>query len=435
MSDIAIHVEAVSKKYCLGRKVAAYRTLRDTVTEMVVSPFRRARHVKNTLRPDAVDEGDEVWALKDVSFEVKQGEVVGIIGPNGAGKSTLLRILSRITQPTQGYSETRGRLGSLLEVGVGFHPELTGRENIYLSGAILGMARAHTERKFDDIVSFAEVERFIDTPVKHYSTGMTVRLGFAVAAHMEPDILLIDEVLAVGDAGFQKKCLGTMDTLSKSGRTLLLISHNMAAIENHCSRSIWIDHGTIRHDGNTKDVIRAYQASVGGEVESRRDLRTKGRETGSGEIRYTAIEFLNHRHSKADVIRVGEPLILRLHYQVEQTVPYPYFAVNLYTELGTLVSILSTWSSGFELPSLAKGDGFIDVEIESLTLMPSRYYVSVSVAGIWPNYYDKIDRCASFDVEASDYYGSGRGIDSKFGIVVFPCRWTINGWCEATRPS
>jgi lipopolysaccharide transport system ATP-binding protein len=433
MSERAIRLEGVAKKYRIGRNQAAYKTLRDTVTDMIGLPFRRVHQLMNGTATEAVERDDVIWALKDISFEVKRGEVVGIIGPNGAGKSTLLRILSRITQPTKGYSETWGRLGSLLEVGVGFHPELTGRENIYLSGAILGMRKAQIERKFDDIVSFAEVETFIDTPVKHYSTGMAVRLGFAVAAHMEPDILLIDEVLAVGDAGFQKKCLGTMDSLGNSGRTLLLVSHNMAAIENHCSRCIWIEHGKIRKDGNTNEVIRAYQSSFAGTLESQMDLRTKGREKGSGQIRYTAIEFLNSSGSKPDVIRIGDRLIIRLHYHVKESVPYPYFAVNVYTQLGTLVTILSTWSSGIEVPSLPEGDAFIDVEIESLTLMPSRYYLSLSVAGLGPIWYDKIDKCTSLDVEASNYYGSGRGINSQFGIVAFPCRWSINGWCESTR--
>lgn len=434
MSDVALRVAGLSKKYTIGRKRAAYNTLRDTVMETLVSPFRRVRKLLNDRPADAVDPDGEVWALKDVSFEVKPGEVVGIIGANGAGKSTLLRVLSRITQPTKGYSETRGRLGSLLEVGVGFHPELTGRENIYLSGAILGMPKAHIDRKFDDIVSFAEVEKFIDTPVKHYSTGMAVRLGFAVTAHMDPDILLIDEVLAVGDAGFQKKCLGTMGSLSNSGRTLLLVSHNLAAIENHCSRTIWIEKGRIRDDGNTKDVIRAYQGSFTGGLEPRIDLRDNGREKGSGQIRYTGMEFLTDAGVKPDVVRIGDKLVIRLHYHVKEMVPYPYFAVEIYTQLGTLITILSTWSSGVDVPSLMEGDGSIDLEIQSLTLMPARYYLSLSVAGVGPIWFDKLDKCASLDVEAGDYYGSGRGISSQFGIVAFPCRWSFSTWCEEKRP-
>ena len=434
MSDVALRVASVSKKYRIGGKLAGYNTLRDTVTEVIVAPFRRIRKLMNCIPTDAGEPDGEIWALKDISFEVKPGEVVGIIGPNGAGKSTLLRILSRITQPTKGYSETRGRLGSLLEVGVGFHPELTGRENIYLSGAILGMPKAHIDRKFDDIVSFAEVEKFIDTPVKHYSTGMAVRLGFAVTAHMDPDILLIDEVLAVGDAGFQKKCLGTMGSLSNSGRTLLLVSHNLAAIENHCSRTIWIEKGRIRDDGNTKDVIRAYQGSFTGGLEPRIDLRDNGREKGTGQIRYTGMEFLTDAGAKPDVIRIGDKLIIRLHYHVDEVVPYPYFAVEIYTQLGTLVTIFSTWSSGLDVPSLVEGDGSIDLEIQSLTLMPGRYYISVSVAGVGPIWFDKVDKCASLDVEAGDYYSSGRGISSQFGIVVVPCKWSLNKWCESNRP-
>ena len=227
MSDIVIRVDSLSKQYRIGGKQEGYRTLRDTLTETFVSPFRRARKLLRGHAYGAAELDEIIWALRDISFEVKRGEVVGIIGRNGAGKTTLLKILSRITEPTEGYAEIHGRVGSLLEVGTGFHPELTGRENIYLNGAILGMKKAEIERKFDEIVDFAEIEKFIDTPVKHYSSGMYVRLAFAVAAHMEPEILLVDEVLAVGDAAFQKKCLGKMGEVAEGGRTVLFVSHNM----------------------------------------------------------------------------------------------------------------------------------------------------------------------------------------------------------------
>ena len=226
MSDLAIRVNGLSKKYYIGGRQERYKTLRDTLTDAVAAPFRR---VGKLLRRDFspftshFSPDETIWALKDVSFEVKQGEVVGIIGRNGAGKSTLLKILSRITEPTEGYADIYGRVGSLLEVGTGFHPELTGRENIYLNGAILGMNRVEINKKFDEIVSFAEVEKFIDTPVKHYSSGMYLRLAFAVAAHLEPEILLVDEVLAVGDAEFQKKCMGKMGDVAKEGRTVLFV--------------------------------------------------------------------------------------------------------------------------------------------------------------------------------------------------------------------
>lgn len=266
MNDLAIRVEGLSKKYRIGGRHEGYRTLRETLTDAVVSPFRKAGKLLRGQAPSPVlgamrfapcDKGD-FWALKDISFEVKQGEVVGIIGRNGAGKSTLLKILSRITEPTEGYVDIYGRVGSLLEVGTGFHSELTGRENIFLNGAILGMKKLEINQKFDEIVAFAEVEKFIDTPVKHYSTGMYLRLAFAVAAHLEPEILLVDEVLAVGDAQFQKKCLGKMGDVAKEGRTVLFVSHNMEAVENLCSSAILLNNGKILFSGTIQETVRYY---------------------------------------------------------------------------------------------------------------------------------------------------------------------------------
>jgi len=260
MSDIAIRVENLSKQYRIGGPQAPYKTIRESLTEAVRAPFRRLASVVRGQSSAVTNE--TIWALKDVSFEVKRGEVVGIIGRNGAGKSTLLKILTRITEPTEGRAEMHGRVGSLLEVGTGFHYELTGRENIYLNGAILGMKRAEIERKFDEIVDFSGVEKFIDTPVKHYSSGMHVRLAFSVAAHLEPEILLVDEVLSVGDYEFQKKCLGKMGEVSREGRTVLLVSHNMTSINNLCGRSLLLEHGKVAMNGNTPDVIQKYLASV-----------------------------------------------------------------------------------------------------------------------------------------------------------------------------
>lgn len=256
MSDIAIRVEKLSKLYRLGQKQERYKTLRDSVTDLVAAPFRK---VGGLFRGESVTPAaEELWALRDVSFDVKRGEVIGVIGRNGAGKSTLLKVLSRITEPTSGHVDIHGRVGSLLEVGSGFHPELTGRENIFLNGAILGMRRAEIERKFDEIVAFAEVERFIDTPVKRYSSGMYLRLAFGVAAHLEPEILVVDEVLAVGDLSFQNKCLNKMQDVSGAGRTVLFVSHNMSAIHRLCSRCILMNEGQILADGDTDTVIQTY---------------------------------------------------------------------------------------------------------------------------------------------------------------------------------
>jgi lipopolysaccharide transport system ATP-binding protein len=289
MTDVAIKVEGLSKQYRIGKQVR-YKALRDVITDAAAARFHRLRSAF-ARRPQAVDGNgtlrtargplpdsdsslcshqsslpNTIWALHEVSFEVKRGEVVGIIGRNGAGKSTLLKILSRITKPTRGHARIHGRVGSLLEVGTGFHPELTGRENIYLNAAILGMRRAEIDRKFDEIVAFAEVEKFIDTPVKRYSSGMYVRLAFAVAAHMETEILLVDEVLAVGDSGFQKKCLGKMDEAARQGRTVVFVSHNMNAVETLCTRAFLLERGCIQNEGaNVRSVINGYLKGSSGE--------------------------------------------------------------------------------------------------------------------------------------------------------------------------
>ena len=263
MSDKAIVVENLSKSYLLGHRSSAdgsykYVALRDVVGREMRNFGRKAADLIRGRQIVQGDEIEEFWALKDISFEVKQGEVLGIIGRNGAGKSTLLKILSRITEPTRGRALLRGRVASLLEVGTGFHPELTGRENIHLNGAILGMRRAEIRRKFDEIVAFAEVEKFLDTPVKHYSSGMYVRLAFAVAAHLEPDILVVDEVLAVGDAEFQRKCLGKMEEVSRrEGRTILVVSHNMGVVTSLCTKALWIHQGSIHDCGSPEAGLGA----------------------------------------------------------------------------------------------------------------------------------------------------------------------------------
>src|ERR1035437_2647597 len=250
--DVAIRVTRLSKLYRIGENREKYKTLRDTLAGIGTAPLRRWRSAGPQERAKA---DRTIWALRDVSFEVPRGQVVGIIGRNGAGKTTLLKILARVTFPTKGFAEVRGRMGSLLEVGTGFHPELTGRENTFLSGAILGMSKVEILRKFDEIVAFAEVEKFIDTPVKHYSVGMRMRLAFAVAAHLEPEILLVDEVLSVGDLEFQKKCVGKMGKVAEGGRTILFVSHQMNQIRRLCTRVLWVDGGIIRADGPAKLLV------------------------------------------------------------------------------------------------------------------------------------------------------------------------------------
>ena len=315
MSETIIKVENLSKQYRIGAK-EGYKTFRETLIDSAKAPFLLCRDIAKKVisplpsagRSEPKSEENTIWALKDVSFEVKQGEVVGIIGRNGAGKSTLLKVLSKITEPTEGRVELRGRVGSLLEVGTGFHPELTGHENVYLYGAILGMDRWEVTRKFNEIIAFAELEKFVDTPVKRYSSGMYMRLAFAVAAHLEPEILLVDEVLAVGDAAFQKKCLGKMGDVSKEGRTVLFVSHNMGAIQKLCSRSFLLERGRIAIDNNTQQVVEAYLASREEEKFGMHALQDLPRRRGLGElIRITKCIILNSKNELTDLILFGEP--------------------------------------------------------------------------------------------------------------------------------
>ena len=263
MPDIAIQIDGLTKQYRIGRKQESYSTLRDALAASAAAPFKLIGSLFNRSTGGNTNDQSLIYALKDVSFQVKRGEVVGIIGRNGAGKSTLLKILSRITEPTAGEAEIHGRVGSLLEVGTGFHMELTGRENTYLNGAILGMRRREIEEKFDEIVDFAEVERFIDTPIKHYSTGMHLRLAFSVAAHLEPEILLVDEVLAVGDIAFQKKCLGKMEDVAAQGRTVLFVSHNLAVMKELCQTSVVLDKGSLEFRGPIVEGLAHYTSKLG----------------------------------------------------------------------------------------------------------------------------------------------------------------------------
>jgi lipopolysaccharide transport system ATP-binding protein len=299
MGDIAIKVEGLSKQYRIGGAQASYQTLRESLVSAASAPLlwlRGERQEQNTI-----------WALDDVSFEVKRGEAVGIIGRNGAGKSTLLKILSRITRPTRGRVDLYGRVGSLLEVGTGFHPELSGRENIYLNGAILGMTRREIHRKFDEIVDFAEIEKFLDTPVKHYSSGMYVRLAFAVAAHLEPEILVVDEVLAVGDAQFQKKCLGKMGDVAREGRTVLFVSHNMTAIKALCQNSILLAEGQISDQGNTNEVVDNY-LNLSSHQATERIWEDPQNAPGNDMIRFKSARV--NYHSSTGMIDVNTPVDL-----------------------------------------------------------------------------------------------------------------------------
>lgn len=303
-----IKVDKIAKEYNIGANLASYQTLRDTIVDAVRAPFKRQGN-----RVDS--NSSRIWALKGVSFEVARGEVVGIIGRNGAGKSTLLKILSRITKPTAGRVELYGRVGSLLEVGTGFHPELTGRENIFLNGVIMGMKREEIERKFDEIVNFAEVSRFLDTPVKRYSSGMYVRLAFAVAAHLEPEILIVDEVLAVGDAGFQRKCLDKMRDVSQHGRTVLFVSHNMPAITRLCRRSILLDEGKVLKDGPSHQVVSAYLRSGLGTT-AFREWTDREKAPGNDIARLVSVRIRNKGNETSEAADIRKPIGIEMEYEV-----------------------------------------------------------------------------------------------------------------------
>jgi lipopolysaccharide transport system ATP-binding protein len=378
MSDIAIRVENLGKRYRIGQR-ERYYALRDVLARSLTAPFRFLHRNNQSPIPDP-QSPNFIWALKDVSFEVKQGEVVGIIGRNGAGKTTLLKILARITEPTEGYAEVRGRVGSLLEVGTGFHPELTGRENIYLSGAILGMTKREIDQKFDEIVTFSGVEPFLDTPLKHYSVGMQMRLAFAVAAHLEPEILLVDEVLAVGDLEFQKKCLGKMEEVSRSGRTVLFVSHQMNQIRRLCERVIWLDGGRIVREGPTHEVVSAYEAAM----TSGEWLRQERPDASHVKARFLKWEIVAPRGDQPNVLTDLGPVTIRFLVQVNKPIRLGHHGIALFSSEGQLM-----WAWAVNSLSLDVGMHELRYTFPMLPLKPGSYgwhmslYDSNGLADVW----------------------------------------------------
>lgn len=412
----AIRVEKLSKRYQIGG-VAPDTNLREAFARfLTLSRFR-----KNSKE-------ETIWALRDVTFSIEHGETVGIIGRNGAGKSTLLKILSKITYPTSGRMRVNGRVAALLEVGTGFHQELTGRENIYMNGSILGMSKKEVDRKLDQIVAFSGVEKFLDTPIKRYSSGMCLRLGFAVAAHLDPDLLIVDEVLAVGDAAFQKKCMNAMSSLREGSRTVLFVSHNLAAVENLCSRCIWIDGGRVRQDGESPRVIKAYMESINGPQNNTSELGESDNRRGNGKIRFRKVEFLSAEGHRQQVIRSGDSVTMRFHYFANEPVPHPSLGFRMYTEMGTLVTESSTWHHGIDIPLLKRGEGYLDLRIASLNLLPATYALS-----LWATdeqgvvVYDNLEHGVTLEIDVANIYQSGRNLDSRCGIVYFPQKWDLSG--------
>lgn len=375
MSNLAIRVENLGKLYRIGSKQQSYYTLRDALVDAVMTPVRR---VRGLLRGEsAADLHEEIWALKDVSFEVKHGEVVGIIGRNGAGKSTLLKVLSRITEPTTGCADVYGRIGALLEVGTGFHPELTGRENIYLNGAILGMSRAEINRKFDEIVDFAGVEKFIDTPVKHYSSGMGLRLGFAVAAHLEPEILIVDEVLAVGDAEFQKKCLGKMSSVAGEGRTVLFVSHNMAAVQSLCKRAVLLEMGSIKIDTNARDAVKLY-LETGAKVNTVASLEGAKR-SGNGAAQFEEVSICP-LNSESSIPKMGDDIAISLRLRCINNIGPVVVCIVIWDSFGARIIDANTGMKSVYMNLSADRYYHINFYLKNVLLRPSIYSLELYMA-------------------------------------------------------
>lgn len=420
MSDFAIRVEGLSKQYRIGGKAQKYLTLNDALTQW-------GTRVAGSFSRDGGSERNAqlFWALKDISFEVKHGEAVGIIGPNGAGKSTLLKILTRITKPTDGYAMIQGRVASLLEVGTGFHPELTGRENIYLNGAILGMKRAEIDRKFDEIVDFSGIDEFIDTPVKRYSSGMHVRLAFAVAAHLEPEILLVDEVLAVGDAAFQRKCLGKMGQVAEGGRTILFVSHNMVAIERLCHRAIWLDGGRKRGEGFSEQIVREYlDASIGNRdlsvpLAERRDRR------GNGRLRFTGVRLRVDMHNEIKPIRVGDTVEFIFSYIVPEGKPVSnavvFFILTDYSRRKLVIFNTRVTEENF---AFLPPRGNLVCRVPRFPLLPGKYFLDLR-ANVDSIRADQIDNAATVEVIAGDFFGRGEAVAG--GDFVCDHSWSLDG--------
>jgi lipopolysaccharide transport system ATP-binding protein len=409
MGDLVIRTEQLGKQYRIGLLQKGYRTLRETLMDAAKAPWRMMRR---TIHGEPPPEDEMIWALRDVAFDVRQGEVLGIIGRNGAGKSTLLKVLSRITEPTTGRVQVAGRVGSLLEVGTGFHPELTGRENIYLSGAILGMRNVEIDQRFDEIVAFSEIEKFIDTPVKHYSSGMFLRLAFAVAAHLTPEILLVDEVLAVGDERFQKKCMGKMESVGKEGRTVLFVSHNMNAIHRLCQRVILLDEGRIRADGETAEVISQYLNADRSEMDCK-EWFDHEQAPGDGTARLKRVRLLDRRGQPRSAFEIREPIRIEVEFWALDP-GHPFMPILLiHNENGVCVLESAAnhdpaytgkarkkgiYRSVCHIPGNLFNEGMFHVDVLVRVLVPRRYFVRES-------------NLLSFRVQDS---GSGKSVKGEF---------------------
>ncbi|MFZ5807975.1 MAG: ABC transporter ATP-binding protein [Chloroflexota bacterium] len=419
MSDIAIRVENVGKQYRIGVQNDSFPTLRDTLVEMVKMPFR-------VLRYGIPTQNEAIWALRNVSFEVKTGEVLGVIGRNGAGKSTLLKILSRVTEPSEGYAEIHGRVGSLLEVGTGFHPELTGRENIYLNGAILGMKRSEIQQKFDEIVEFSGVEKFIDTPVKRYSSGMYLRLAFAVAAHMEPEILVVDEVLAVGDAEFQRKCLGKMSDVANEGRTVLFVSHNMSAILRLTRETIVLDGGRMLMRAPSSEAVDFYLSS-GLAMEGERRWQEDEIPADAAPFRPLAMRICNAQGQIVQTVRSVEPVLVEMEYQLESAVNGLRVGIYLMNAHGEVIftSFDTDDSDAFEKFSIRPAGVYVSRCVIPPDLLNEGYYMlGVNASSYRIKRYFQDEHAMSFTVDTTGAPGK-HWLEKRQGFIRPRLNWEI----------
>jgi lipopolysaccharide transport system ATP-binding protein len=415
----AIEVEGLGKRYELGELSGGYQMMTEVIAD----------RVKSIGKPKPPKE--EFWAVREIDFEVAEGETFGIIGHNGAGKSTLLKILSRVTPPTVGEARMRGRVGALLEVGTGFHPELTGRENVFLNGAILGMKRADTQRKFEQIVDFAGVEQFIDTPVKRYSSGMALRLAFSVAAHLEPEILVVDEVLSVGDLAFQRKCLGRMEEAASEGRTVLFVSHQLSSVRALCDRAMVLSEGRIVAEGEPNHVIDQYVHGAAGH--ERVDLRERSDRSGSGELRFTGVGFESQGRT-VDTPVSGQDLEIVLSYQLrEGASPRNVdFAVSLLTHNDETILYLHSEITG-DLFTALPARGEARCRVPRCPLPPGQYLLNVW-AGSGGEPLDWVQRAADLTIAQGDFYGTGREIPSSHRSVMVDHNWSVHSASEQ-RPA
>lgn len=422
MPNIVISVENLSKTYRLGQ-IGTGTFSRDLAIWWAKALGKPNPYLKIGETDHGNRDGEELWALRDISFTVKQGEVLGIIGKNGAGKSTLLKILSRVTAPTSGVIKVKGRIASLLEVGTGFHPELTGRENVYLNGTILGMRKVEIDRKFDEIVDFAGIEKFIDTPVKRYSSGMYVRLAFSVAAHLDSELLIVDEVLAVGDIGFQKKCLGKMgDVASSEGRTVLFVSHNMMAVQNLCSRSLWIESGKIRLIGYSHNVIDEYthsNTSLGNTKNS------EGWATiGDGSVKFLSYEVRNTDYENK-ILKTNEDVYIHIKLQIKEDIKQPACGIRITNEYGIKLTSINTVEQGLGLPEFKAGVLSISIKLNRVSYLPGNYYATFWVMNPQGHIYLDVEDVIQFNISQSNIYGNSL-VDHRWGVVYTMVDFVIN---------